>query len=70
MPNAAGAHPDGEIGARHDPETHLIPRAPMAAAGLIPSFELFGDDHPTPDGTCIFIHVTDLAPGHRQARAR
>ena len=64
--NATGADPDGEIGERHDPETHLIPRALMAAAGLIPSFELFGDDHPTPDGTCIrdFIHVADLARGH------
>src|SRR6202041_2533125 len=64
--NAAGADPGGEIGERHDPETHLIPRALMAAAGLIPALEVFGDDYPTPDGTCIrdYVHVTDLAEGH------
>jgi UDP-arabinose 4-epimerase len=64
--NAAGADPEGEIGERHDPETHLIPRALMAAAGLIPALEVFGDDYPTPDGTCIrdYVHVTDLAEGH------
>jgi UDP-arabinose 4-epimerase len=67
--NAAGADPTGEIGERHDPETHLIPRALMAAAGLIPALEIFGDDYPTPDGTCIrdYVHVTDLAEGHVQA---
>ncbi len=67
--NAAGADPDGELGERHDPETHLIPRALMAAAGLIPALEVFGDDYPTPDGTCIrdYVHVTDLAEGHVRA---
>lgn len=64
--NACGADPEGEIGERHDPETHLIPRALMAAAGEIPHLDLFGEDYDTPDGTCIrdYIHVTDLARAH------
>ncbi len=64
--NAAGADKDGEIGEEHDPESHLIPNALKAAAGLGGSMKLFGDDYPTPDGTCIrdFIHVTDLADAH------
>lgn len=67
--NAAGADPDGEIGERHRPETHLIPRVFMAAAGEIPALRLFGDDYPTPDGTCIrdYIHVSDLASAHLAA---
>lgn len=64
--NAAGADPEGEVGERHNPETHLIPRVFMAAAGEIPALKLFGDDYPTPDGTCIrdYIHVCDLADAH------
>jgi len=64
--NAAGADPDGEIGERHDPETHLVPRALMAAFGVIPGLDVFGDDYLTPDGTCIrdYVHVSDLAEGH------
>lgn len=64
--NAAGADKDGEIGEEHDPETHLIPNALKAAAGLGGPMKLFGGDYPTPDGTCIrdFIHVTDLADAH------
>ncbi|WP_104664688.1 UDP-glucose 4-epimerase GalE [Ensifer adhaerens] len=64
--NAAGADPDGELTERHDPETHLIPRALMAAAGRIERLDVFGDDYATPDGTCIrdYIHVTDLADAH------
>lgn len=64
--NACGADPDGEIGEDHDPETHLIPRALMAAAGDIPHLEIFGTDHPTPDGTCVrdYVHVADLADAH------
>lgn len=64
--NAAGCDQEGETGERHDPETHLIPRALMAAAGTAPELELFGDDYPTPDGTCIrdYIHVRDLAAAH------
>lgn len=64
--NACGADPDGEVGERHSPETHLIPRALMAAAGGLPFLGVFGTDYPTPDGTCIrdYIHVSDLARGH------
>ncbi len=64
--NAAGADPDGEIGERHDPETHLIPLALLAAAGRREALEVFGDDYDTPDGTCVrdYIHVTDLARAH------
>ena len=64
--NAAGADPAGEVGEDHEPETHLIPRALMAAAGRIPHLDLFGTDYPTPDGTALrdYIHVTDLAQAH------
>jgi len=64
--NAAGADPDGEIGERHDPETHLVPLALMAAQGRIPELAVFGDDHETPDGTCVrdYVHVSDLARAH------
>lgn len=67
--NAAGADPDGDIGERHDPETHLIPLALDAASGKGPPLKLFGDDYPTPDGTCIrdYIHVADLASAHVKA---
>jgi UDP-glucose-4-epimerase GalE len=66
--NAAGADPDGEIGEDHAPEIHLIPRAIEAAAGG-PGLQVFGDDYPTPDGTCLrdYIHVTDLADAHVKA---
>ena len=64
--NAAGADENGEIGELHEPETHLIPCALQAAAGWRPEIEIFGDDYPTPDGTCIrdYIHVSDLAEAH------
>jgi len=67
--NAAGADPDGEIGELHDPESHLIPLAMQAVTGDGPPLTLFGDDYPTPDGTCIrdYIHVTDLADAHVRA---
>jgi UDP-arabinose 4-epimerase len=67
--NAAGADPDGELAERHDPETHLIPRALQAAAGSIDHLAIFGDDHETPDGTCLrdYVHVSDLARAHLQA---
>ena len=63
--NAAGADPDGELGEDHSPELHLIPRAVDAAAGR-GSFQIFGDDYDTPDGTCLrdYVHVTDLASAH------
>jgi UDP-glucose 4-epimerase len=62
--NAAGATPQN--GERHDPETHLIPLVLQAAAGRRPDVTVFGDDYPTPDGTCIrdYIHVLDLARAH------
>lgn len=69
--NAAGADPDGEIGERHDPETHLIPLAIEAAlAGR--RFDINGADFATPDGTAIrdFVHVCDLADAHVLAAAR
>lgn len=64
--NAAGADPDGEIGEVHDPETHLLPLVLDAAAGRLAAVTVFGDDYPTPDGTCVrdYIHVTDLAQAH------
>ena len=67
--NACGGDFDGEIGERHDPETHLIPRILMAITGEISHLDVYGDDYPTPDGTCQrdFIHVIDLAIAHRKA---
>lgn len=67
--NAAGASPDGEIGEEHDPETHLIPNALKAAAGIGGQMKLFGTDYDTRDGTCIrdYVHVMDLADAHLAA---
>jgi UDP-arabinose 4-epimerase len=64
--NAAGADPDNEIGEDHSPETHIIPLVLDAALDIRPRVTIFGDDYPTPDGTCIrdYIHVTDLAEAH------
>jgi UDP-glucose 4-epimerase len=64
--NAAGADPDGDLGEDHTPETHLIPRVLDAMSGREPYLQIFGDDYPTPDGTCIrdYIHVSDLADAH------
>jgi UDP-glucose 4-epimerase len=63
--NAAGADPDGELGEDHAPELHVIPRAIDTALGR-DSFKVFGDDYPTPDGTCLrdYVHVNDLALAH------
>ncbi|MBK6770101.1 MAG: UDP-glucose 4-epimerase GalE [Ardenticatenales bacterium] len=62
--NAAGCTP--ERGEDHDPETHLIPLVLQVALGQRPSIAVFGDDYPTPDGTCVrdYIHVVDLAQAH------
>lgn len=67
--NACGADPDLEIGEEHDPETHIIPIALMAAAGERDSFQIYGTDYPTEDGTCVrdYIHVQDLADAHLAA---
>lgn len=64
--NAAGADPAGDIGEDHDPETHLIPLVLQVALGNLPHLEVFGDDYPTPDGTCVrdYVHVNDLAAAH------
>ena len=66
--NAAGADPDGEIGEDHAPEIHVIPRAIEAATGGR-GLQVFGDDYPTPDGTCLrdYVHVSDLADAHLRA---
>ncbi|WP_029352326.1 UDP-glucose 4-epimerase GalE [Bosea sp. 117] len=64
--NAAGADPDRELGERHDPETHLVPLAILAAMGFNRTLTVFGDDYDTADGTCVrdYIHVSDLARAH------
>ncbi len=70
--NAAGADPGGSLGEDHRPETHLVPLAIDAALGRRPALEVFGQDYPTPDGTCIrdYVHVTDLAEAHLLALQR
>jgi UDP-arabinose 4-epimerase len=67
--NAAGADPEGEIGERHEPETHLVPLVLEAALGERPHIDIYGTDYPTPDGTAIrdYIHVQDLAEAHLRA---
>jgi len=64
--NASGADPEGELGERHEPETHLIPLVLQAASGRRDVITVFGDDYDTPDGTCIrdYIHVQDLCAAH------
>jgi UDP-glucose-4-epimerase GalE len=64
--NAAGADPDGDLGERHDPESHLIPLVLFAALGQRPHINVYGTDYPTPDGTAVrdYAHVCDLARAH------
>ena len=64
--NAAGADRSGKIGERHQPETHLIPLVLQVATGERESIMIFGDDYPTPDGTCLrdYVHVSDLTRAH------
>ncbi|MCH7753300.1 MAG: UDP-glucose 4-epimerase GalE [Planctomycetes bacterium] len=64
--NAAGAAADSPLGEDHEPETHLIPLVLEVALGSRKNIKFFGDDYPTPDGTCIrdYIHVDDLAAAH------
>ena len=70
--NAAGADPDGALGECHEPETHLIPLILQVASGRRPHIGVYGDDYPTPDGTCIrdYIHVADLCQAHLLALER
>ena len=67
--NAAGASPDGDIGERHEPETHVIPLAARGALRDDYQFTVFGDDFDTRDGTCVrdYIHVSDLGSAHAAA---
>ncbi|MEX3772712.1 UDP-glucose 4-epimerase GalE [Pseudomonas sp. MYb118] len=67
--NAAGADPDGELGERHEPETHLLPLILQAASGRRESITIYGRDYDTPDGTCIrdYVHVSDLVAAHALA---
>lgn len=68
--NAAGA--SERFGEAHEPETHIIPLILQVALGLRESFSIFGEDYPTPDGTCIrdYIHIFDLAEAHMRALQR
>ncbi len=70
--NAAGADPDGELGEDHDPETHLIPLVLQVALGKRSHIDIFGEDYPTKDGTCVrdYIHILDLAQAHLLALER
>ncbi|MFB7516361.1 UDP-glucose 4-epimerase GalE [Streptomyces sp. NPDC056144] len=62
--NVAGAY--GEQGERHDPESHLVPLVLQVAQGRREAISVYGEDYPTPDGTCVrdYIHVADLAEAH------
>jgi UDP-glucose 4-epimerase len=64
--NVAGCAADGSLGEHHDPETHLIPAILQAILGRRDKISIFGDDYPTPDGTCVrdYIHVEDLVDAH------
>jgi UDP-glucose 4-epimerase len=64
--NAAGADPEGQLGERHEPETHLVPLVLQAASGRRAHMAVFGRDYDTPDGTCIrdYIHIVDLCEAH------
>ncbi len=70
--NAAGADPSGEIGEDHDPESHIIPIVLQVALGQRSHVTIYGDDYPTPDGTCIrdYVHVNDLGTAHLAALER
>jgi UDP-glucose-4-epimerase GalE len=64
--NASGASPDGRFGEYHNPETHLIPLVLEVPLGRREGLKVYGNDYPTPDGTCIrdYIHIDDLASAH------
>jgi UDP-glucose 4-epimerase len=67
--NAAGADPEGQLGERHEPETHLLPLILQAAGGRRESITVYGRDYDTADGTCVrdYVHVTDLIAAHALA---
>jgi len=67
--NASGGAPDGHFGEYHHPETHLIPLVLEVPLGRRAEILVFGNDYPTPDGTCIrdYVHIDDLASAHRLA---
>ncbi len=69
--NAAGADANGRHGEAHQPESHLIPLCIQAALGQRPALRVFGDDFPTPDGTCVrdYLHTADLTSAHIRAVA-
>jgi len=69
--NAAGASPDGAFGETWDHSANLVPLTMKAVLGRRPPLQVFGDDYPTPDGTCIrdYVHVDDLADAHVKALA-
>jgi UDP-glucose 4-epimerase len=69
--NACGCHPSGELGEDHRPETHLIPMILQVPLGRRATVHIYGDDYPTPDGTCVrdYIHVMDLVRAHVKAMA-
>jgi len=64
--NAAGADPEGQLGERHNPETHLVPLILQAASGRRADIKIFGNDYATDDGTCVrdYIHINDLCTAH------
>lgn len=64
--NAAGADPEGRLRERHEPESHLIPLVLQAAQGRRDNIVIYGNDYPTPDGTCVrdYVHVSDLCTAH------
>lgn len=77
--NAAGCDPAGRLGERHEPETHLVPLVLAEAARVLDggapeetTLRVFGDDYPTPDGTCVrdYIHVDDICRAHGLALER
>lgn len=70
--NAAGADPEGEAGEHHEPESHLIPLVLDTALGRRDAITVYGDDYPTPDGSCLrdYVHVSDLALAHVAALKR
>lgn len=70
--NAAGADPEGRLGERHEPESHLIPLVLQVASGRRAEIQVFGDDYPTADGTCVrdYVHVEDLCRAHELALER